>query len=188
MAGEGSGHSPHRWCHGVGNVQNSRYPIPYGDRMNPACLVLLLLTSANPVASDDCRCVPTALNETTHWGGNRGIVVQETKSYPSMRGVVLDQSGSEMNNILVEVFDHPEGLLLPYPRNKEAERKQRRIAACKTGEAGRFCFVGLPSGKYELRCSIQGGGWDVTHVYVRIAPGCRKDGKTELKVQMYLGD
>jgi len=104
-----------------------------------------------------------------------------------MRGVVLDQSGSEMNNILVEVFDHPEGLLLPYPRNKEAERKQRRIAACKTGTRGRFCFVRLPYGEYELRCSFQ-TGWDVTHVYVHIAPNHLKGRNRELKVQMKLGD
>jgi hypothetical protein len=155
--------------------------------MNSACLVLLLLTSANAAALDDCKCVPAAQNETTHYGGNHEIVIHKIKSYPSMRGVVLDHNGSEMSNILVEVFDHPEWLLLTYPRNKEAQQKQRRIAACKTGENGRFCFAGLPSGKYELRCSFQ-SGWDVTHVYVRISPNHQKDSNRELQVQMYIGD
>jgi hypothetical protein len=103
-----------------------------------------------------------------------------------MRGVVLDQTGSEMNNVLVEVFDHPEWLLLPYPQYQEAQRKQRRIVACKTGVAGKFCFAGLPHGEYELRCSFQ-AGWEVTHVYVTLAPGHLRYPKKDLKVQMYLG-
>jgi protocatechuate 3,4-dioxygenase beta subunit len=104
-----------------------------------------------------------------------------------MRGVVLDNNGNELSGVLVEVFDHPEGLLLPYPQNQEAQLKQRRIAASKTGKSGRFCFPGLPNGKYELRCSFQ-IGVDVTHVYVRIGGSHGKAAKKELKVQMYLGD
>jgi hypothetical protein len=96
-------------------------------------------------------------------GASRLVVIEETKSYQMMRGVVLDQTYSEMNNVLVEVFDHPEWLRLGYPQFEMAQRKQRRIAACKTGVAGTFCFAHLPYGKYELRCSFQ-EGWEVTHV------------------------
>jgi hypothetical protein len=154
--------------------------------MNSLFLALLLVCSANTIASGECKCVRAKPSETTRWGGNIHIVVQESESYPSMRGVVLDHNGTRLRDVLVEVFDHPEGLLLPYPQNREAELKQQRIAACKTGEAGRFCFPGLAHGKYELRCSF-GPGWDVTSVYVVIAPHHGRVVKKELKVQMHLG-
>jgi hypothetical protein len=151
-------------------------------------LALVLISPVNIMATDDCKCVSAAPSETTRWGGNREmVVIEEQETYRAMRGEVIDWSGAKIPNVLVEVFDHPEGLLLDYPQRKEAQLKQRRIAACKTGAAGRFCFSGLPKGTYELRCSI-GSGWDVTHFYVQIGKIPGKATKRELKVEMHLGD
>jgi hypothetical protein len=155
--------------------------------MKSACLLLLFLISINIAAMGACKCVQADPMETTHYGGNLAIVVQEVRTYRLMRGVILDQRDSGINNVLVEVFDHPEWLLLPYPQFKEAQLKQRRIAACKTGRNGRFRFAGLPDGKYELRASIEGGGWDVTHVYVMIDRNHRQGSKPRLSVEMHLG-
>ena len=94
-------------------------------------LALVVLSSTYLMASDVCKCRSVPSAETTRWGGNEAIVIQETKSYPLMRGVVRDLRESPMGNVLVEVFDHPESLLLPYPKNVEVQRKQKRIAACK---------------------------------------------------------
>ena len=155
--------------------------------MKSASLLLTFLISTNVAALGACKCVQADPIETTHYGGNEAVVVQEVRSYRSIRGVIIDRSGSVINNVLVEVFDHPEWLLLPYPQLKEAQLKQRRIAACKTGDDGRFHFAGLPDGKYELRASVESGGWDVTHVYVIIARSHRKGSKQQLSVEMQLG-
>jgi len=159
----------------------------WGDRMKSACLMLLFLISINICARGACKCVQANPLETTHYGGNEAVVVQEGGTYSLMRGVILDPRGSVIKNVLVEVFDHPEWLLLPYPQLKEAQLRQRRIAACKTGDKGQFHFSGLRDGKYELRASIEGGGWDVTHVYVVIAHSSRKGSKRKLSVEMHLG-
>ena len=149
-------------------------------------ILILLIPASNAVPGEKCRCVPAPLNEATHYGGNRLIVFHETKSYPSLQGVVLDQSGAEMQDVLIEVFDHPEWLLLGYPEFEKARQKQRKIAACKTGADGRFCFAGLPHGKYELRCSF-GPGMNGTHVHVTIAGSRIAHPRRSLRVTMSLG-
>lgn len=155
--------------------------------MNSTFWALLLFSSVNMFASDNCECVRATVSETTRWGGNFEMVIQERNTYRAMRGEVSDGSGAKIPDVLVEVFDHPEGLLLSYPQNKEAKLKQQRIAACITGTTGKFCFPRLPNGNYELRCSI-GSGWDVTHVYVSIGRGRGNRAKGKLKVQMYLAN
>jgi hypothetical protein len=91
-----------------------------------------------------------------------------------------------MKDALVEVFDHPDWLLLGYPESEKAQLKQHRIAACKTGPDGRFCFVGLPHGNYEVRCSFD-PGVDVTHVYVTLASSRLWHPRRSLRVYMSLG-
>jgi hypothetical protein len=54
---------------------------------------------------------------------------------------------------LVEVYDKPEGLLLCWKEREAIKSKQRKIAACVTGNDGEFCFDKIPADKYELRCS-----------------------------------
>ena len=71
-----------------------------------------------------------------------------------------------LENALVEVFDHPEYLLKTGTEAKPPD--QHRLRACLTSADGRFCFENPPSGKYELRSSIN-SGWDVTHIYVVVS-------------------
>jgi hypothetical protein len=114
------------------------------------------------------------------------IVFKEGKVYKALRGIV-QVGDTPLSNVLVEVFDHPDHLLLEYPKNQEERAKQRRIAACKTRADGRFCFVGIPKGKYEIRSSID-PGWNVTHVWVRVDPGNRRSTNAETRVQMQVGN
>lgn len=98
-----------------------------------------------------------------------------------------DQDGTPLNNALVEVFNKPEYLLVEQPVNKRGRSNQRRVAVCRTGLDGRFCFFGLPAGKYELRSSSDdtGTGWNASQVYVIVNPRTRR--KKQLNVEMTLG-
>lgn len=136
-------------------------------------------------AQEECKCSPPRPGETTHWGGNELVVEKESKVYRSLRGVVYI-GDSPLRDALVEVFDHPDHLLLTHPRNEEEKAKQRRIAACKTGDDGEFCFVKLPKGKYEIRASID-KGFNVTHVWVLVDPGNRGSTNARIELQMRLG-
>ena len=78
----------------------------------------------------------------------------------------MSVGGKPLAGALVEVFTHPEYLLSndSYSRGKP---EQRRVAACMTGTDGKFCFRGLPAGKYELRSSSNDRyGWNASQVYV----------------------
>ena len=92
-----------------------------------------------------------------------------------------------LEGALVEVFTHPEYLLIETPIDKRGRPNQRRVAACRTGADGKFCFAGLPAGKYELRSSSEdtATGWNASQVYVILNPRSRR--KKELIVEMTLG-
>jgi protocatechuate 3,4-dioxygenase beta subunit len=114
------------------------------------------------------------------------MVIKESKIYSSLRGVVQDATGRPLLNVLVEVFDHPDHLLLEHPSNQKEKAKQRRIAACETGDDGKFCFVKIPKGNYEIRTSLD-SGWNVTHVWVRLDPSHRRSGRSGMEIQMQVG-
>ena len=92
----------------------------------------------------------------------------------------VENGGKPLRGALVEVFVS-EGRI---PSGSDEKNDQKRLAANKTAEDGRFCFKSLPSGRYEIRSSID-TGWDVTHVVVTVDT---KNGKNErLHLVMYLG-
>jgi uncharacterized surface anchored protein len=115
-----------------------------------------LKTQTAQRSSDDCSCKPPKDGETTHWVGNQTHVSTEKHSYRTLQGTVTLLDERPFGDALVEVFTNP----------KKSEGQ--RVAACRTGPDGKFCFVGLASGKYELRASSEDthAGWDVTKVYV----------------------
>jgi hypothetical protein len=114
-------------------------------------------------------------------------VFMEKEPYQELRGrVVVSGTGKPLAGTLVEVFTHPEYLLSndSYARGKP---EQRRVAACLTGNDGRFCFRDVPSGKYELRSSSSDTytGWNASQVYVIVDND--KGKSKELRVVMILG-
>jgi protocatechuate 3,4-dioxygenase beta subunit len=99
--------------------------------------------------------------------------------------VVVGPDGKPLAGALVEVFTKPEYLLSDktYDRGKP---EQRRIAACRTNIDGKFCFLALKSGKYELRSSSNGAtGWNVSQIYVVV--DAQKGLTKGLRVKMTLG-
>ena len=131
---------------------------------------------------DDCSCRKPGKGETTHSGPNENIVSIDRDTYKSVTGSVHAPNGVEVDGALVEVFDKPEWML---GRRKSSPPKQRRIAACKTGDDGKFCFEDLPAGEYELVAS-KDGGWNPSHVYIKIRPDDPK-AKTSIDLNLNPG-
>ena len=121
-----------------------------------------------------------------HWGGNQRVVVADEIPCKEIRGTVYEETGQPANGALVEIFTHPEYLLQvrSIGIKNEDEPQQRRIATCRTGPDGKFCFRNLAAGKYELRSSID-SGWDVTSIYVVVDPS--KGKQKVMRVDMHLG-
>jgi hypothetical protein len=137
-----------------------------------------------PSVLGDCKCHRPEKGETTHWGGNQVVVLVEEKSHRKMEGTIEMSGGRPLEHALVEIFDHPEYLLDQSSSFKRDHPEQKRLAVCRTAADGKFCVRDLPSGKYELRSSID-SGWDVTHVFVVLD---KKAGQNKaLRILMELG-
>jgi len=146
--------------------------------------LLILVVLGVPSALSECQCIHPNKEETTHWGGNEMVVFAEKNPRKQLRGLVQMPNGQPVEGALVEVFTHPEYLRSDLPNATRDRSEQRRVAACRTGVRGRFCFRGLAKGTYELRSSID-SGWDVTHIHVMVDP--QKGVSENLKVMMKLG-
>lgn len=143
---------------------------------------LFVLALAAPSVLGDCKCHRHEIGDTTRDGANMFVINVEKEAYRTLEGtVVREYAGQFIEDALVEVFDHPEYLLSDNPSADHPE--QKRVAACHTSADGKFCFLRLPPGKYELRSSLN-SGWNITHIYVVVD----KKGKTrKIEVRMSLG-
>ncbi len=144
---------------------------------------LFVLVLAAPTVLGDCKCHRPEEGDTTREGANILEISVEKEAYRKLEGTVVWMSDNNrfIEDALVEVFDHPEYLLSENPSADHPT--QKRVAACHTSADGKFCFRGLPPGKYELRSSPK-AGWNITHVYVVVD----KKGQTKkIQVRMSLG-
>lgn len=141
-----------------------------------SCLVILPF-------GGDCGCSAPRPGETTHEGGNEIVTFIERREYKSLHGVVRDANGEAVPDVLVEVFDRPEWIL----RGHSASRvQQRRVAACKSGVDGKFCFEGIPAGRYELRAS-KDAAWNPSHLYVVVSPRGRRSTRSGIILRLTVG-
>ena len=141
-------------------------------------LSLVLLGFAGPSVLGDCKCGGLLEGETTHWGGNMSVELEQKSTLKMVQGRV-ENDGKPFRGALVEVF-MSDGQIYS---GSDEKRGQRRLGTCKTGEDGKFCFKNLPSGRYEIRSSID-SGWDVTHVVVTVDTKNGKDEKIHLPMQL----
>jgi len=147
----------------------------------PAAFFLLSAFLA-PSILGDCTCHQPEKGDTTRQGANQFVIYVEKESYRQIEGIVEMDDDRAIENALVEVFDHPDYLLDENPLKNHPD--QKRLSACRTAVDGKFCFRALPSGKYELRSSLD-GGWNTTHIYVVVDKRAHQTKK--IKVVMSVG-
>jgi hypothetical protein len=149
-----------------------------------SAVLLLLSVFVAPSVLGDCKCGTVKEEEITRWGGNEVVIQVEEKTYRQLSGTVQMFGDRPLKDVLVEIFDRPGYLLNRSAPFKRYDPEQKRVAACRTSADGKFCFRDLPSGKYELRSSID-SGWNVTQLYVVVD---KKAGQTKkIQVRMSVG-
>jgi hypothetical protein len=89
--------------------------------------VLILVGFAGSLSAARCRCQPPAPGETTRSGANESIVSFEKRKHSQLAGIVHDVNGQIISDVLVEVFDKPDQLLLPSPRNVAKQKPRRNL-------------------------------------------------------------
>jgi hypothetical protein len=140
-------------------------------------LILILVTSfVATFQQPGCLCSKIAEGEKTYWGNSIREPDIEKDKLKLIRGVV--KGGNDpLSGALVEVFDNPDARINREPGSdvRDLERKQKRVAACKTGEDGQFCFSDIPAGRYELRISHK-AAFDFESIIITVASkgGSRK--------------
>lgn len=145
---------------------------------------LLILSVSNSVSqSVRSKCKPVDSSVGTMWG-KQNIVLREYGIFKLIRGTVRDEE-RPLAGVLVELYDKPEGLLLPPMERERLKAKQKRIGACETGEDGQFSFANIPSGKYELRFS-KADQWDSTSVYIVVDPKNKRGTRKKLIVRLHI--
>ncbi len=115
-----------------------------------------------------CSCTKAKENERTEWGNNPTAAVLPG-TCTEIEGVVSDSSGDPLESALVELYDNPEAGAFFKKGDKPPKGAQKRVAACRLGPDGDFCFKKLAEGDYELRASLK--GYDCAVFLVRIRPG-----------------
>ena len=144
-------------------------------------LSLAFLASVSPSSFGDCTCTRLPKEEATHWGGNMRVEIEQKNHVKILRGVVTN-NGTPLQGVLVEAFTNAEHARQPSNRT-QGKPNEHRVAACKTGPDGKFCFRSLPSGVYELRSSVD-SGWDVTFLNVVVDTKAGKDEQIDVVMQV----
>jgi hypothetical protein len=141
-----------------------------------ALLLLTLCESGLPQKSCECRGATEA--DKTIWE-HIATQEEEARTVKKVHGVVRNPLGERLDDALVEVFadDGTE--------DTPTSPKNRRVAACVTGEKGKFCFDGLKPGKYILAVGRQ--GFNITFIKLNLDPKGRRNSGKPLDVSLALG-
>ena len=117
--------------------------------------LFLFVTLGGLWPEDECNCRKPITTRATEGEEETDEARDENRIYKELYGQVADINGKPTAGILVEVYDHPEVVTDESARKRLAagEIKQRKLASCKTGKEGVFCFEGIEPGKYEVRIS-----------------------------------
>src|SRR5258708_26868101 len=139
-------------------------------------LVLLISTSTSAVLG---QCKPAPDTRKTDWGHQNAVMIHSEPLRTLTGFVVAGYPGVSEEDVLVEVFDHPELA----QGGDQTRTGQKRLKACVTQKDGSFSLE-LPDGKYELRCS-KPSEWNCTSVLVTLS---KKGSSKRLKVRLEVAD
>ena len=156
--------------------------------------MLMLFSSNGHLQQDTCTCKKSATKTISEGADERRV---EDHVYKELYGQItaLGDNSFPIDNILVEVYDHPEAALdssINTGLNGKQETKQRKLASCRTGEDGMFCFKGIKPGKYEIRLIDDGalnrtsGPWDNNSWFITLDPRDPKSINKLIEVYMDL--
>ena len=143
-----------------------------------ATLILLLFLVLHP--EKQCSCKKVESWEKAEGGWMYPPVI-EKKTLKSIYGQVHNANGEPLAGVFVQVFDNPSARLERGVGPADLAKKQKRVAACKTVEDGRFCFANVPSGRYELRYT-KDASYETKSVIVTIGHNSHGSSKKEISV------
>jgi hypothetical protein len=135
--------------------------------------LVFILLSALPAHA----CAPAAVNDTTRWGGNERVEIEERTPVPNLHGVVAWWDGNVIRSVLVEAFP-----MRSRPVQDSTTGDEKRVGGCVTGPDGSF-DLNLPPGRYEVRFSLD-KGVNVTVMHITVALRARP---RTLRIVMQLG-
>src|ERR1044072_3477662 len=124
-------------------------------------VLALLVTSTVTTSTGSCGCEKVDASEKTWWGhiANAGA---EELPLKRIQGKVVAPNEEPVEGALFEVFTNDGSTGTP------TSQKEQRVAACRVGEKGKFCFDGLKPGKYILAIGRQ--AFNITFFSVTLDP------------------
>jgi protocatechuate 3,4-dioxygenase beta subunit len=143
-------------------------------------IILLLNLSVYP-QQERCKCkLPKVTSNAEEDDPEREYI------YKKMYGQVNTLGGEPIEDMTIEVYNHPE---LRADSSENSKVKQKLVAHCKTDKNGMFCFEGIKSGKYEIRVSDhetnrKWGPWEDVTLLVTINP--KHPQSTDKLIKTYL--
>jgi hypothetical protein len=134
----------------------------------------LLILAVNPEQPDcPCKKFPFVKGAAT---GHMTTTVYNQKPIARIMGKVTDNSGGLVLHASVYVWRRPKDISDDdFASGKIVfDEYRNRLTACQTGADGRFCFKGIPAGKYMV-CAY-GLDFNSTCVLVTLKTKSRKRG------------
>src|SRR5215813_4707700 len=145
------------------------------------CVVALCVFSVTDTAEGRCK---NAKDGDVPHGANMLIQLTD-QTVSSIRGEVSWPTGEPAKDIVVEIFIYTGG---DSSEDMNKALAQKRVAACITGEDGKFAFPQLKRGKYLLRAGTrESAGIDETEVVLVVDPHSTKHKNDRLRIPLELG-
>ena len=139
-----------------------------------AILVIHTIGSA-ALPQGNCRCRKATADDQTIWG-HIANQYEEERPVRSIHGTVRNPVDYPIEGALVEVLPDDGKDSTP------TSNSHRRVAACRVGADGKFCFTGVKPGKYILAVGAQ--GFNISFVSVTLSPKNRRSSGKGIQVSL----
>src|SRR5215472_12355543 len=145
------------------------------------CVVALCVFSVTDTAEGRCK---NAKDGDVPHGANMLIQLTD-QTVSSIRGEVSWPTGEPAKDIVVEIFIYTGG---DSSEDMNKALAQKRVAACITGEDGKFSFPHVKRGKYLLRAGTrESRGINETYIILVVDPHATKNTGAGLRIPLYVG-